>query len=1042
MVLHLARACWLLCFLVLAPALLAQTGKISGQVTDATTGEVLTGVNVRIDGTTQGTASDIDGYYTILNVRPGEHTIRASYIGYADYVVEEVRVNINQTTTLNIAMREEALGLEGEVVVTATRPVVEVDVSSSQANVTSEQIENLPIASVASAVGLLAGAQGLSIRGSSSDEISFNVNGLTLRDERSNAPYSNIPLSSVQEVQVVTSGFNAEYGNVRSGVVNVITKEGARNRYEVDASIRYSPPAAKSFDGSANDPDSYWVRPFTDPDVAFSGTKSGAWDQATQNQYPEFEGWISLSEKLLADDNPNNDMTPEALYQAFLWQHRKVMKISSPDYVVDLGVGGPVPLFNRWGDTRFYMSYKGDQSMYLIPLNTDRFTQNTGHLKVTSDLARGMKLTVEGLYGEVNATSASRTGSPGVFASADGIAGQLSRVSFIDSRIFSTDYWAPTRNRDFMLGAKFTHTVDNNSFYELRFTRYASFYDTNPGRLRDTSAVVNFGGVGFDEGPFGFQPAPSNGVAGMRMGVGMSNARDTSRVTVYNLKGDFTRQLNRFFEFKTGVEFNLSDSRVNYGSFDAFLPTSNFVSAWEKTPQRAAAYLQGKLEFKGLIANPGLRFDYFHAGGEWFDYDLYDPSLSNVEQFDTLSQSPTNRVVTLSPRLGVSFPVTTFSKLFFNYGHFRQLPDPTNLFLVSYQTASNQVSRVANPNAPMPKTVAYELGYEHSLFNQYLLRVAGYYKDISLDPLTVTYNSRSGQVSYSRSEPNAYADIRGFEVSFARDRGSWVQGFVNYTYMVSTSGRFGLPRYFENPSRQREEETSDALRRASQFKPVPRPYARANLRFFSPAKFGPSTGGVYPLGGLRLSLVGRWQAGYFFTWTGGGSIEGVQNNVQFADFSTVEMRLSKAFNFGSRRVEFYMDVNNLFNQRYLTFNGAVDGADYLAYMNSLHLPERTGEYPNIQGSDRPGDYRKSSVPFVPINNIANRTALASPATGQIYYERATQSYLEFQGGSWVPADQAKVDQVLKDKAYIDMPNQGFLTFLNPRDVYFGLRLNF
>ncbi len=1040
------RAAALLLSLVLAPTLAAQTGKIAGRVTDAATGEALPGVNVRIDGTTQGTATGLDGYYTILNVRPGTLTIRASYIGYADNVVEDVRVNIGQTTTLDIAMREEALGIEGDVIVTATRPVVEVDVASSQANVTSEQIESLPISSVSSAVGLLAGAQGLSIRGSGSDELSFNVNGLTLRDERSNAPFTSIPLSSVQEVQVVTSGFNAEYGNVRSGVINVVTKEGDPTRFEIDASIRYSPPADKNFDGSANDPNSYWIRPYTDPAVAFTGTKSGAWDEDTRRQYPEFNGWIAASENLLKDNDPSNDMTPEALYQAFLWQHRKVMKINQPDYVADVGFGGPVPLLNRWGRTRFYASYREEQNMYLIPLNTDRFLQRSGHVKLTSDVARGMKLTVEGLYGNAKGTAASRTGGTGIFSSADGIACQMSTscgsgVGFIDSRIFSTDYWAPTRSRDFMLGAKFSHALDDKSFYEIRFTRYASFYDTHPGPLRDTTKVVSFGGVSFDEGPFGFMPNPSTGVDGLRMGVGMSNARDTSRVVAYNVKADFTRQMNRFLEVKTGVEVNLSDSRVNYGAYDAFLPTNNFVAAWDKTPARSAAYLQAKLEFKGLVANPGLRLDYFNAGGKWYDYSLFDPSFANLARFDTIAQSPTKKLVTLSPRLGVSFPVTTFSKLYFNYGHFRQLPDPNNLFLVRYETATNAVTRVADPNAPLPKTIAYELGYEHSLFNQFLVRVAGYYKDLSLDPLLVTYNARSGNVSYSKSEPNSYADIRGFELSFARDRGRWVRGFVNYTYMVSTSGRFGLPTYYENTTTQREQEKSDALRRQAQSKPVPQPYGRINLVFTSPDAFGPAWGGVNPLGGVQLSLLGRWQAGRYFTWTGGGSIEGVVNNVQFKDYTNVEMRLSKEFTVGRRRVALYLDVDNLFNQRYLSFSGASDGGDYLDYMRSLHLPERANEYQNIPGKDRPGDYRKPGVAFVPIEIAAERGAVTAPRADRLYYERASQSYLEFKGGAWVAADQSKVDRVLKDKAYIDMPNQGFLTFLNPRDVYFGLRIN-
>ncbi|MEX0599916.1 MAG: carboxypeptidase-like regulatory domain-containing protein, partial [Rhodothermales bacterium] len=69
----------------------AQSGKISGQVTDAATGDPLPGVNVVIDGTTQGTSTGADGYYSIINVRPGTYDVRASFIGFTPQVVEDVR---------------------------------------------------------------------------------------------------------------------------------------------------------------------------------------------------------------------------------------------------------------------------------------------------------------------------------------------------------------------------------------------------------------------------------------------------------------------------------------------------------------------------------------------------------------------------------------------------------------------------------------------------------------------------------------------------------------------------------------------------------------------------------------------------------------------------------------------------------------------------------------------------------------------------------------------------------------------------------------
>lgn len=1021
----------------------AQSGKIAGRVLDAD-GAPIPGANVVIVDDIRGAATDADGYYVILNVSPGVYALRSSFIGFTAQTIQDVRVNIDQTTAIDFQLNEDALGLD-EVVVTADLPVVQADVSNSQLNVSSDQIEALPVSSISSVVGLQAGVQGLSVRGSGSDELAFMVNGLGLRDERNNAPFTNISLTSVQEVQVQTGGFNAEYGNVRSGVVNVVTREGSADRYQLDAIVRYSAPAQKHFGARADDLGAYWIRPFMDPDVAWLGTESGAWDEATQQQYPNFEGWVAVSDQLLRDDDPGNDLTPEALQKAFLWQHRKEMEIVSPDYNIDVGLGGPVPLVGKaLGNLRFYASFRYDQDMYLIPLHTDRFRAHTGHIKLTSNLAPGMKLTVEGLQGRNKGTASSRVGQPGIFRSPSSIAAQLNRISFIDSRTFSGDYWGPSTVDSWMAGTKFTHLLSNASFYEIRFNAFGSRYDTNPGPLRDETPVVTFGGVGFDEAPFGFQPKPTFGVDGMRTGVGMSNARDSSRVITYNLQGDFTSQVNRFLQVKTGLEFNLADTRVNYGRYDEFLPSGNSHSTWEKTPVRGAAYAQSKLEFKGMIANLGVRLDYFNAGGDWISYD--DPftnafSARFSSQIDSLlAKEPTSPLFKLSPRMGVSFPVTAVSKLFFNYGHFRSLPDPNNLYLIRPFTETGQISRVANPNNPLPKTIAYELGYEQALFDQFLARLAGYYKDVSLQPYLVEYVSRDGQVNYDVTEPNSYEDIRGFEVTLSRTRGRWVQGFVNYTYMVFTSGYFGLRRNFENPTAQREFEESDAERRRASSKPVPRPYGRLNLDIISPADFGPSVGAIHPLGGWRASFIGSWRQGSKYTWTGGGAVPGVLNNVSFRDSWNLNLRFSKQFDVGGRRAQFFVDIFNVLNRRTLSFSGFVDGNDQNAYLRSLHLPESDDYATNIPGDDKIGAWRKYETAFQPMQRIPDRANVTAPDPGVIYWEYETRTWLEYQDGGWAPADQRKVDDALDNKAYIDMPNQNYLTFLNPRDVYWGLRI--
>ena len=125
----------------------AQTGKIAGTVTDESTGEALPGVNVVLEGTTQGATTDADGFYTIINVRPGTYDVRASFIGFTPVVRQGVQVNIDLTAEVNFELQEEAVGLE-EVVVSAEQGVVKRDLSASRVDITAEQIENLPVTDV------------------------------------------------------------------------------------------------------------------------------------------------------------------------------------------------------------------------------------------------------------------------------------------------------------------------------------------------------------------------------------------------------------------------------------------------------------------------------------------------------------------------------------------------------------------------------------------------------------------------------------------------------------------------------------------------------------------------------------------------------------------------------------------------------------------------------------------------------------------------------------------------------------------------------
>lgn len=1039
----------LIVLLSLAESAFAQSGRVEGVIIDNNTREPLIGVNVFIEELAIGAATDLSGYFSVINVRAGTYTLRISYIGYTTVQLQDVRVNINQTTTLEIALREEVFS-GSEVVVVAERPVIQRDVGASRVNLDAEEVKNLPVTSVSAIVGLQAGIQGLSVRGGASDEISYNLNGISLRNERNNTPFTAVSITSIAEIQVQSGGFSAEYGDVQSGIVNVVTKEGSRDRYNFDIFYRHNPPSRKHFGPLINDPDSYWIRPFVDPDVAMTGT--GAWDEWTRRQYPSFNGWISVSEASLKNADPSRHVTPEAAQQIFLWEHRKDMAIQDPDYTLDFGFGGPVPIVSSMlGNLRFWASHRQSQSMYIIPLSTDRYSTYTSNIKVTSDVGRGMKFSIDAMMGAETGTNSNNVGAPGIFSASTTIANNVrSRNSFGDSRIYSSDYWAPTRVDYRLVGAKFTHSLNNRSFYEVLGSYFSSAYDTNPGRLRDTTAVRTFGnGYAVNEAPFGFWPQPASGIgSGMRMGVGMSNSRDSSNVAYANLRFDYTNQYNRYNQLKTGFQVVQTYSDVNYASVDEFLPSGRSQSQWDNTPLRGGIYAQNKFEYEGIVAEVGLRLDYSNANTQWIVYDVFDQRFSQElpgELEDFFDTEKTDPNWTLSPRLAVSFPITVMSKFYFNYGHFRSMPTPESLYRVERFLEDQSLARVANPNLPLPKTVSYELGFEQAFATRYLIRLAGYYKDESNLPLNVQYKAANGATLYNTTSADGYRDIRGFEITLRKAAGRYMQGFVNYTYMVRSTGRFGFVEINENRKDQRQYE--ERISANAQVKPLSQPYGRMNLDFFTPVDFGPEVLNFRPLADWRIGVLGTWQQGYFLTWAGGGTIPGINNNLRWRDSYNFDLRFSRTLRAFDTSLNLFIDVNNVLNTRYMTQNGFVDGDDYNFYMRSLHLPAKKleplkGSYLSVPGNDKPGDFRQSNVPFQPIVAVVALANVTNPHERPLYFNSADDTYYQWRNGGWVQADKDFVRKVLDDKAYIDMPNLNSLTFFNPRNVIFGVRITF
>ena len=274
-------------------------------------------------------------------------------------------------------------------------------------------------------------------------------------------------------------------------------------------------------------------------------------------------------------------------------------------------------------------------------------------------------------------------------------------------------------------------------------------------------------------------------------------------------------------------------------------------------------------------------------------------------------------------------------------------------------------------------------------------------------PNWVAFTSADGSVNYVKAENNNYEDIRGIELTMSKGHGTWWSGFVNYTYQVESEGYFGLRHHYQDPQKQR-----DYILRypPAQVKPLPRPYFRLNLVLHSPARFGPKVLDRHPLGNWQASFLGNWKAGQYSTWNP-NEIPGLSANVRWVDSVNVDLRFSKSIQLRGSEFEIFADIENLLDTKYLSYAGFSGIRDFESYMYSLNFDFEEGVE---KGNDRIGTYRPDDVDYDPLE--------ANP---------------------YDDPDIAAANKRRKEtKSYIDNPDIRSMTFLDPRKINIGIRLNF
>ena len=238
----------LILLIYLGSLLIGQTtGKITGTIKDAETNEVLIGANVIVQGTYAGAATDTDGTYYILNVKPGVYTLVVDMIGYKQVKMENVRISVNRTSNVNVDLTPTVI--QGETVFVEVDAITtHKDQTSTIKNISTDQIEKLPVENIGAIVGMQAGVVEGHFRGGRYNEVTYLIDGIQVDEVFSGANSAvEIEPEVIQDLEIITGTFNAEYGKAMSGVVNAVTKDGS-NRFEGSVSTAF----ANYFTGNKN----------------------------------------------------------------------------------------------------------------------------------------------------------------------------------------------------------------------------------------------------------------------------------------------------------------------------------------------------------------------------------------------------------------------------------------------------------------------------------------------------------------------------------------------------------------------------------------------------------------------------------------------------------------------------------------------------------------------------------------------------------------------------------------------------------------------
>ena len=736
------------------------TGKIKGSVVDKQTGEALPGVNVILKDSYMGASTDVDGFYIILNVPPGKYILETTYIGFSAVTVE-IQVSVDLTTTQNFTLSEESLSLD-DIVIVAVRPPVEMDRTNSVASMSAEQIDELPVQNLQDLVQLQAGVVidtkgGVHIRGGRSSEVAYLVDGVPISNQFSSGGGSLIDLESgsIQEVQVISGTFNAEYGQAQSGVINVITKGVQRNFagsvqiysgdrvssnndiflgvdklrpsniFNVDANFSGPVPGISNmgfyFYGRQSSDDGYlYGKQLAKPEDAWKIAAYETWFARAFKDDPAVQsGTIPIPDSLLTGDGSFVPMSPKE--RTFL----NFKLTYSPSPVINVGYN--VFLENETGkiyddDYRFtpdaLKNFETNSQIHILSLNHVLTPEMFYNLSVSQTIRREEQF----LYSNI-----------------------------VDPRLQTV---SPTRNRFNLGGTKLgkTNIETDKLLVKSDFTWQVDNYN-----------LLKIGGE-----------VVQHRIKIRSLAPQFSESRNTN---VY--PSDPTLSFDDFFQQSMPAQF-VAPQKTTSGE------TGFNDTGYEHKPIEFSVFAQNTIELDELIVNMGFRYDRFDPDHRSLTNPRVVPGSGSVSLLSATTLKDVEIQSQVSPRFGIAFPISENGVVHVAYGHFFKTPPFEFIFDNSeYKVSGIDGPIVGNANLKPQKTVAYEIGLQQEIFPSVALDVTLFYSDFT-NLIGLKIIRQIGNVSSYKQRTNIdNATNQGFTIALEKiNDGGLFSGSIDYTYQT------------------------------------------------------------------------------------------------------------------------------------------------------------------------------------------------------------------------------------------------------------------